>query len=132
MGQPATAIGVSEEAAGVSLDNTWTLLQLDGSTAGAIAPRERIFGGLLVIPMTSISGATTANIKVTYDAAGDIPITEIVSAQTIVTGETTATSGAVVATFNVPLVTDGAALYVWVQLDTGTATSGLAWFTWWV
>ncbi len=87
--------------------------------------------GTFTLHMTGLTGSPTqATVKLTLDADGDIPISQEATAS-ILTGETTATEGGCVVTVNGPLRTDGLAFYVWVQLDTGSATSGQSFATWW-
>jgi len=130
MGQNQTAPRFSLESGG-SITTSYVLLTLNAAheIGGEEVPSKRVHAGVLVIPIKGISGLTSLTVKVTRDANGDEAVTEEVT-KTVVTGQTTATSGTVALTLNTMLWTDGAAFYVWVKSDAGTATVGQAWLTW--
>lgn len=116
----AQATSYSEEV-GASLSTTASLATLDGAHTG-IAPARKIKVGLIVCDLTSIAGgATSAVWYMSRDAAGDQLLTDKLTT-TIDIGQT-ATKGSLVATMDEAFVTNSTALYLWIDLDAGTATA---------
>lgn len=119
------------EEVNIALDTNYTLLTLDDASAVSTddpseqprKPLRQIYLGLIQLSLTSIAGgATTVTWFLSSDADGDKPLTPAVTS-TIITGQTTGTSGGVSDTVDEGVLTDEAAIYVWAKLDAGTATA---------
>lgn len=115
----AQAVSYSEEV-GASLSTTPALATLNGAHTG-ITPQRKIKVGLVTCDLTSIVTATSVVWYVSRDAAGDKLLTDKLTTG-IDLGQTAAT-GSIVATMDEAIVTDGVALYIWLDLDAGTATA---------
>lgn len=112
------------KSASTSLSTTPAVITI--GAAGDPVPDES-FLSLVLLQLSSISGATEVTWFVTADSAGDIPITPE-RTSTIVTGKTTAAKGSVSHTVDVewkrdPDITASGCLYVVASLDAGTASA---------
>lgn len=109
-----------------ALSTSYTLVTCDGAAGfGSTAPTNNEINRIKYITAhldTLVTGATLTA-KVTEDSSGDLAIWES-SAVSLITGQTTANDASAnftIAAEGFPCQNSGAAWYVWLKLDAGTA-----------